>query len=110
MTHSRAGDPASVIGDPDAVVYPYMMGWTPWYYPPNDQPLKDIQTTEALIDLKATHAVSDIWVNHYQGTPWGYLRLFADSPFDDKPVWEALYRTSSPVVTSCPLPTMHTTQ
>ena len=42
---------------------------------------------QALIDLKAVHAVSDIWMNHYSGNAWARLELFLDSPFDADPVW-----------------------
>ena len=86
-----AGDPASDGTGNRPVTSPYMEGWVAWQYP-GDRSTRDPTQNggvQALIDLKAIHAVSDIWMNHFSGNAWARLEIFLRSPFDAEPVWSA---------------------
>ena len=66
-------------------------GWVAWQHP-GDRSTRDPTQNggvQALIDLKAIHAVSDIWMNHFSGNAWARLEIFLRSPFDAEPVWSA---------------------
>jgi hypothetical protein len=69
-----------------------VLQYTPWIYPHNDPTSNG--GVQGLIDLGATTAISDIWINGLHGPLEFVLEIFADSPFDDKPVWQQLVNTS----------------
>ena len=86
---AAAGDPAA--GNGGAVSSTYMAGYTAWEYAGSSGG----QGIQGLIDLKSLHAVSDIWLNHYNGGAAATIEIFAESPFDAKPVWTAFVNTSA---------------
>ena len=69
-----------------------MPGWEPWQYPHLDPTSNG--GVQGLVDLRVKTAISDIWINSHSGTPEFLLELFAESPFDDKPVWSQLVNSS----------------
>lgn len=83
-----AGDPAA--GKGGAVVSTYMPGYTKWEY----AGATGGQGVAGLIDLMATHAISDIWINHYSGYVQARIEIFAESPFGAQPVWSYLVNTT----------------
>jgi hypothetical protein len=93
---AAAGDPAS--GSGGDVKYAYMPGYLGWEYSGGSIPGQGIQ---GLIDLKATHAVSDIWMNHHNGNAIAVLEIYAESPFGlgAKPVWRQEVNTTQDAVT-----------
>lgn len=94
-----AGDPAAGRGGD--VVYAYMPGYTQWEY--SGSYGSGGQGLQALIDLRAVHSVSDLWMYHRNGDAVATLELFATSPFDAKPVWRQLVNTSEDAVTKKPV-------
>jgi hypothetical protein len=88
---AAAGDPSSGIGQYKPLT-DFMPGWTKWVLP-GDDPTSN-GGIQGLVDLGVTTAVSDIWINHYEGIAVFTLELFAESPFDEKPVWQQLVNST----------------
>jgi hypothetical protein len=49
---------------------------------------------QAFVDLKAVHAISDVWINLHSGNAWLTIELFLDSPFDRNAVHTIVVNTS----------------
>ena len=89
---AAAGDPSRGIGQPKPVS-DFMPGWAKWFYPNGGDPSAN-GGVQALIDLKAVHAISDIWLNHGSGYVQARLDLFLNSPFDNETVHSILVNTT----------------